>query len=129
MSVAAASPAAAAPAATPSSSSDPGVLVDASFPPQRLTVPALDVDAPVVPVQVENGGGLTIPVDASTVGWWTGGAAPGSPVGTVVLAGHVDAAGQGPGALYRLASTPIGARVTLSGPGAQRTYIVQARRR
>ncbi|MBC7678192.1 MAG: class F sortase [Pseudorhodobacter sp.] len=122
-------PAQTRPAQSPAGGPPAGVLVDASFPPQRLAVPALDVDARVVPVGVESGGGLTIPVDARTVGWWSGGAAPGSPVGTVLLAGHVDAAGQGPGALYRLATTPIGATVTPQGPGGARSYVVQARRR
>lgn len=117
------------PAQTPAGGLDPGVLVDHSFLPQHVAVPALGVDAPVVPVEVETGGGLTIPDDSRTVGWWSGGAAPGSPVGTVLLAGHVDAAGQGPGALYRLATTPIGATVTLQGPGGARSYVVQARRR
>lgn len=112
-----------------SGTSAAGVLSDTSFVPLRLAVPALQVDAPVVPVGVDSGGGLTIPVDAHTVGWWSAGAAPGSPVGTILLAGHVDAAGQGPGALYRLATTPIGATVTLRGPGGTRSYVVRARRR
>ncbi len=106
-----------------------GALVDASFTPQRLLVPALDVDAPVVGVGTERDGGLVIPDDPATVGWWSGGAAPGSPVGTVVLAGHVDTAEAGPGALFDLARAPVGARVRLTAGTGTATYEVTARRR
>jgi len=90
---------------------------------------ALRVDAAVVPVGLEADGGLRIPDNPRTVGWWSGGAAPGSPVGTVLVAGHVDSAETGPGALARLATAPVGATVTISGPGGQQGYVVQARRR
>ena len=74
-------------------------------------------------------GGLTIPTDPHVIGWWSGGAAPGSPVGTVVVAGHVDSARSGPGALFHLAQAPVGSRVAISGSGASETYVVRARRR
>ena len=117
--------------ATPStrSAAGSGALVDASFTPGRLVLPALGVDAVVVPVGVEAGGALTIPDNARVIGWWSGGAAPGSPVGTVLMAGHVDSAQAGPGALARLSQAPVGARLTVRGPGSEMTYVVQARRR
>jgi LPXTG-site transpeptidase (sortase) family protein len=52
-----------------------------------VTVPALDVDAPVFPMSAVDGV-LTPPPDASTVGWWDDGAKPGAQDGTVVVAGH-----------------------------------------
>jgi hypothetical protein len=106
-----------------------GALVDASFAPQRLQVPRLDVDAPIQPVGVESTGNLVIPEDPQVVGWWSGGAAPGSPVGTVLMASHVDSAKDGPGALARLAQTPIGAQVTVRGPDGSQSYQIVARRR
>jgi len=87
------------------------------------------VDAPVVHEVVDGSGALSLPQDPRTVGWWGAGAAPGAPVGTVVLAGHVDSEQQGAGALYPLAGTPVGARVVVSGPRGEATYVVQARRR
>jgi hypothetical protein len=119
------------PAATPSASSaaGSGALVDESFSPGRLVLPALGVDAAVVPVGVEPGGALTIPDNAQVIGWWSGGAAPGSPVGTVLMAGHVDSAQTGPGALARLSQAPVGAQLTVRGPGSEMTYVVRARRR
>ncbi len=129
-------PASPSTAATPTSGPTPttgatplGVLVDASFRPRRLRVAALGVDAPVVPVGTQGSGALTIPPDPADVGWWAAGAAPGSPVGTVVLAGHVDTAAAGRGALFELERAPVGARVRLTGPGGSATYEVQARRR
>ena len=117
--------------ATPSTrlATGSGALVDASFRPGRLVLPALGVDAAVVPVGVEPGGALTIPDNARVIGWWSGGAAPGSPVGTVLMAGHVDSAQAGPGALARLSQAPVGARLTVRGPGSEMTYVVEARRR
>jgi hypothetical protein len=87
------------------------------------------VDAAVVPVALDRGGGLAIPNDAKVIGWWSGGASPGSPVGTVLMAGHVDSAQNGPGALFHLSDVPIGARLTVGGPDGAATYIVRARRR
>ena len=106
-----------------------GAMVDASFRPGRLVLPALGVDAAVVPVGVGPGGALSIPDNARVIGWWSGGAAPGSPVGTVLMAGHVDSAQTGPGALARLSQAPVGARLSVRGPGSEMTYVVRARRR
>ena len=90
---------------------------------------ALGVDAPVVRESVDDGGALALPEDPRTVGWWGAGAAPGAPLGTVVLAGHVDSEEQGAGALFPLARAPLGARVVVSGRDDDATYVVQARRR
>ena len=106
-----------------------GIRPDASFVPDRVRVAALGLDAPVVRESVDDGGALALPEDPRTVGWWGAGAAPGAPLGTIVLAGHVDSEQQGAGALFPLARTPVGARVVLSGPGGDASYVVQARRR
>jgi hypothetical protein len=94
-----------------------------------VRVAALGVDAPVVRETVDRGGALTLPEDPRTIGWWGAGAAPGAPLGTVVLAGHVDTEQQGAGALFPLARAPLGARVVVSGRDGDATYVVQARRR
>jgi len=106
-----------------------GIRPDASFAPDRVRVAALGVDAPVAREEVGGKGELSLPQDPRTVGWWGAGAAPGAPVGTIVLAGHVDSEQQGAGALYPLARTPVGARVVVSGAGGEATYVVQGRRR
>ena len=143
---AASAPATSSTPASPSPSSTSGptsggasalaVLADESFVPTRITISRPAVDAVVAPVDVAPDGSLTIPEDVRTVGWWRSGAAPGSPVGTVVLAGHVDSATAGPGALFHLDQAPVGSRVTLTGGSLDRArsphtqhYEVVGRRR
>jgi len=62
------------------------------------------------------------------VGWWVGGAALGSARGTVLLAGHVDDADAGPGALHELAQLPMGAVVEVDTADRRFAYRVVARR-
>lgn len=98
-------------------------------PPVRLTLPAAGVDAVVVPVGVERSGQLQLPGDSRRVGWWTGGAAPGDPSGTVLLGGHVDTVAYGPGALAALHDLHVGDVVVLAqADGTPHRYTVQARR-
>jgi sortase (surface protein transpeptidase) len=92
-----------------------------------LVIPALHVDASIVEAPVAASGALTVPTDRNKVGWWTGGAQPGAPTGTVVLAGHVDDRG-GPGALFRLAELPVGAAVYVDGDSRRYGYRAMARR-
>lgn len=96
--------------------------------PQRVAIAALGVDAPVVPVGVEPGGLMQLPVDVGDVGWYRHGPAPGEP-GTAVLASHVDSRTQGPGVLFELRSLDIGALVTVTDEaGAAHDFQVVARR-
>lgn len=82
---------------------DPAAVAGAKTPePDRLTIDALGVDAPVVPVGVDDKGDLAIPEDVNTVGWYRYGPSPGAAVGSVVIAGHVDSATQGVGELRAL---------------------------
>lgn len=120
------------PTSEPSATAAAGTLTlapDRSFLPAALRVPAIDVTAPVVPTTVDGRGGLVIPENPRQVGWWSGGAAPGAPYGTTLLAGHVDSAQEGLGSLVDLSRTPIGATVRVSGTdGAAQNYRVVARR-
>lgn len=95
---------------------------------ETLIVPVLQVQAPVEPVDVHEGQ-LELPDDPADVGWWTGSALPGSSSGTVVMAGHVDSAAAGPGALFRLAALRPGDNViVVLRDRRQLTYTVNARR-
>lgn len=101
----------------------------ASFVPARVLVPRIGLDAPVVPVTVRPDGLLAVPSDVRTVGWWSAGAPAAAPSGSVVLAGHVDSARQGPGAFFRLRTLQPGDRVILSSAGGRTAaYTVAARR-
>lgn len=116
---------------SPSSGAAPAVSsVDASG--ATLVVPALSVRAPIVAVGGVDGS-MSIPSDIHTVGWYDGidatgtgssgtgssGTAPSAPFpgqpGVAVLAGHVDWAGQGPGALYYLSQLQVGDPIEVVG--------------
>jgi hypothetical protein len=74
----------------------------------HLVIASLCINAPVVPAYQQRDGTLMIPPDVHEIGMWNGGAQlsgpGGTPLqqGTTLLAGHVDYAGQGIGALYNL---------------------------
>lgn len=96
--------------------------------PTRLTVPALGIDAPLDAVGVEPDGTMTIPEDVSRVGWYRFGPAPGAAEGSAVLAGHVDDAVQGLGALSPLSGASVGDEVRVDdAAGGTTTWQVVAR--
>lgn len=86
--------------------------------PIRLTIPALHLAAPVVPVHAA-GGLLGVPPAIRQVGWWASGGIPGASTGTVVLDGHVDAATSGLGALWSLRDAQPSERITLGLPAGR----------
>src|SRR3954468_24278591 len=81
--------------------------------PVRVTVAALGIDAPVDPVGVAADGQLQIPGDVRRVGWYRFGPPPGVS-GNAALAGHVDDARQGLGALARLRTAEPGTAVLIT---------------
>jgi sortase (surface protein transpeptidase) len=96
--------------------------------PVRVRIPALDVDAPVDPVGVTDRGVMAIPERVDRVGWYRFGPAPGARAGSVVLAGHVDSAEQGRGALFDLRSLGVGERIDLvTAAGRTASYRVTGR--
>ncbi|HET8685015.1 MAG TPA: class F sortase [Micromonosporaceae bacterium] len=126
--LAAPSPPAAAPVPR-ASVQDGGLPATVRVPPVRLLIPAVGVSARVVPVGVAAGTDqMDVPRSVDTVGWYRYGPQLASTAGSIVVAGHVDSATQGPGAFFRLREVPAGARVTVVGSdGAARAYQVVAR--
>jgi sortase family protein len=78
-------------------------------PPERISIPAAGLDAPVRPVAA-HGGVLEVP-DIGTAGWYAGGPRPGE-VGRAVVIGHLDTH-KGPGLFARVPSLPPGTAVTM----------------
>jgi hypothetical protein len=105
-----------------------GKRVAATFSPTGVAIADLRIDAPVDPVGVTADGALSIPGDPARLGWWIGSADPGSPRGTVLLAGHVDTAADGPGALFKLERLPMGALIDVRAGEKVVTYRAVARR-
>ena len=118
----------------PGASGTPAPESGPSGSPVRVVIPSIGTDARVVPVGAAGAGGgaLSIPRSVGEVGWWNGVytspsgtvrekvAAPGQP-GVAILAGHVDSAVEGPGALYRLDRLKPGATVTVIAGHGQAT--------
>jgi sortase (surface protein transpeptidase) len=78
--------------------------------PLQVRIGAISVDAPIVPVGLEEDGAMEIPDRVAEIGWYDPdglGVSPGS-TGTAVLAGHVDSRSQGRGALYDLRDLRVG---------------------
>ena len=69
-------------------------------PPRRITIPAIGVSAPVVPLGREPDGTMQTPREWQSTGWYKPGAEPGER-GPAVIVGHVDST-SGPAAFYRL---------------------------
>ena len=107
------------PARTPAS---PGV-------PVKLALPSERVSAPVVPAGTRPDGQLRLPRSPSVVGWWVRSAPAGDRRDTTMLAGHVDSAMEGVGALAALREIAVGSRVVLTDTfGVDHSYRVVARR-
>jgi hypothetical protein len=69
----------------------------------------------VLPVQLADDGALVPPDSVQTLGWWNGGAAPGSGSGAIVLAVHRDSAEAGRGPFADLEDLSPRSTVTLDG--------------
>ncbi|MEU1404925.1 class F sortase [Streptomyces sp. NPDC005728] len=77
----------------------------------RVRIPAIQVDAPVMPVGMDERGwvGAPPPDNPNLAGWFTGAVSPGEK-GTAVIVGHVDNK-KGPAVFYGLGSLQKGSRV------------------
>jgi hypothetical protein len=99
-----------------------------SVPPVAVRIPALDLAAPVDPVGVDAATGqVAIPDDVRRVGWYEHGPGWDSITGAIVLAGHVDSATQGAGALFGLRRAKVGTVVELTAAnGSVRSFRIAA---
>ena len=98
----------------PAATEEPEAEIERAVPLQ-VRIGAITVDAPVVPVGLEEDLAMEIPARVAEIGWYDPdglGVAPGS-TGTAVLAGHVDSRQQGRGALYDLRDLRVGEIVEL----------------
>ncbi|CAL9658983.1 class F sortase [Streptomyces sp. enrichment culture] len=79
--------------------------------PDRVTIPAIQVDAPVMGVGLDADGWVDAPPpeDPNLAGWFTGAVSPGEK-GTAVVVGHVDNQ-QGPAVFYGLGALKKGNKV------------------
>lgn len=91
-------------------SMEPHYVTDGQAPvPIRVRIPDIEVDAPIIPLQVGESGVLLPPARNDIAGWWKDGPEPGES-GPAVIAGHVDSH-TGPAVFFRLPDLPPGAQV------------------
>ncbi|AIV32671.1 class F sortase [Streptomyces sp. MPA0124] len=97
--------------ATPGDAAAPGVKPLPYSVPDQVSIPAIQVDAPVMGVGLDPDGWVDAPPpeDPNLAGWFTGAVSPGEK-GTAVVVGHVDNQ-QGPAVFYGLGALKKGNKV------------------
>ncbi len=91
-------------------------------PPATLQVPAVGLQAPIVPVGLTADGQMNVPAP-SVAGWYRLGPSPGA-VGPAVLVGHVDSS-TGPAVFYRLTGVRVGDEViVVNGDGSRSRFVI-----
>ena len=93
---------------------------------ESVRIPSLHVTATARPESLDRAGALGVPGDPAEVGWWM------PTTAELVIDGHVDLAGVGPGALFEVRALRPGAAVvvaTASGPEHWRIDGVRAYRK
>lgn len=83
----------------------------APSPPDRIRIPSLRVDAPLMGLGLTRTGSLDVPPAGrkNLAGWYEAGTTPGE-TGTAIVAGHVDNA-DGPAVFYRLGALERGSTI------------------
>jgi len=79
----------------PAFSPDPDPVASGPWgvPPVKMSMPSIGVEAPIVPVGLDDDGSMSAPTDPDTVAWYR--LCPGMGVaGNVVLAGHINWTGR-----------------------------------
>jgi LPXTG-site transpeptidase (sortase) family protein len=103
--------------------SEPPAADPAAGPPRRLVVPALGVNAPVIPIGAPNRV-LLPPSDPRTLGWWSEGVVPGATEGGALITGHT--VHTGGGAFDDLETLDRGDKVTVVTAKGRIDYRVSA---
>ncbi|MEJ7832708.1 MAG: class F sortase [Nocardioides sp.] len=83
--------------------------------PETIAVRSLDLEAPLIAIEVDSDGVLTPPSDTSTVGWWAQSAEPGENRGQTVVTGHT--VSNGLGVMNQLGEVDLGAIVSIRDGG------------
>jgi sortase (surface protein transpeptidase) len=98
----------------------PVVALAAIGAPDRLVVPSVGIDAPVVPIETSTDGVLAPPADVDTAGWWQRSAEPGARAGQVLVTGHT--VHDGDGSMDAMGGVTAGDRVRLRSGGQTALY-------
>ena len=108
---------------SPAPKSDAKTEAVETFIPNRLKIPAIDVNAKIEVVGKDDQGRMDVPKQTDQVGWYRYGAKVNQ-TGNVILAGHLDDT-NGPAVFYDLAKVKRGQRIEVSSKtGEQVSYVV-----
>lgn len=108
---------------SPAPKSDAKTEAVETFIPNRLKIPAIDVNAKIEVVGKDDKGRMDVPKQTDQVGWYRYGA-KANQTGNVILAGHLDDT-NGPAVFYDLAKVKRGQRIEVSAKtGEQVSYVV-----
>jgi sortase (surface protein transpeptidase) len=112
---------------TSTSTTRPTTALALTTPPReepRLIIPALNVDAVVVPVGLDANGAMAAPEDWFEIGWFRYGPRPGF-AGSAALAGHLDTNTGAPATFWDLSKLVPGQEVVYqSEDGSRTTFVV-----
>lgn len=116
-----------APEPSPFTTTSPRGPVEPARWPAEVSITAIDVRAPVLPVGVGTSGALIIPDSPRDVGWYQGGSVPGEP-GVALLTSHLDTRREGRGVFAGLVELAVGDEVVLtSADGTTQRWVVTRR--
>lgn len=97
--------------------------------PAVIRIPRLEVEAPIIPLGLQDDGSIEVPEDPDQAGWWLGGPEPGE-TGPAVILGHVDSQEEGPAVFFYLQYLGPGDEIHIDRvDGSTITYVVEATER
>lgn len=92
--------------------------------PSQVRIPAIGVDATIIPLGLHANGRIEVPADFDETGWWVDGPEPGEP-GPAVILGHVDSRA-GPAVFFDLRLLGPGDPIHIDRrDGTTVTYLVE----
>ncbi|MBM7578280.1 class F sortase [Jeotgalibacillus terrae] len=98
------------------------IVRDTSLKPNRVTIPAIGVDAVVNPYGLDESGGMAVPDNGDEVAWFEPGFKPGQR-GNAVLAGHVDSE-KAPAVFWDLKKLNPGDEITVTDSNGETLVFV-----
>ncbi|WP_375383959.1 class F sortase [uncultured Microbacterium sp.] len=96
-------------------------------PPTRVSIAAIGIDVPIVPVGVEPDGLMELDPDPAIAGWYRYGPDPSTGQGNTVIAAHIDSPDYPIGPFASLRDVPAASEVVLeTASGGQLRYAVES---